>query len=41
MPQREGAVTFKGAPLTLIGPELHAGEQAPDYDAALVAVKGL
>ena len=31
MPQREGAVTFKGASLTLIGPELHAGDRAPDF----------
>lgn len=36
MPQeRLGAVTFKGAPLTAIGPELKVGDAAPDF--ALVA----
>jgi thiol peroxidase len=36
MPQeRFGAVTFKGAPLTAIGPELKVGDAAPDF--ALVA----
>ena len=28
---RTGAVTFKGAPLTLAGPELTVGQQAPDF----------
>ena len=31
MEQREAAVTFKGGPLTLTGPRLQAGEQAPDF----------
>jgi len=32
MPQeRVGAVTFKGAPLTAIGPELKVGQAAPDF----------
>jgi thiol peroxidase len=35
MVEREGAVTMKGNPLTLIGPELKAGDLAPD--AVLVA----
>jgi thiol peroxidase len=29
--ERNGAVTFKGAPLTLVGPELKAGQKAPDF----------
>src|SRR3989338_11280299 len=29
--ERKGAVTFKGNPLTLIGPELKAGDNAPDF----------
>ena len=29
---RKGAVTFKGNPLTLIGPQLQAGDHAPDFD---------
>jgi thiol peroxidase len=28
---RQGAVTFKGAPLTLAGSEVKAGQQAPDF----------
>lgn len=28
---REGAVTFKGNPVTLVGPELTAGDTAPDF----------
>jgi thiol peroxidase len=30
--EREGAATFKGNPLTLVGPELKAGDQAPDFE---------
>ncbi|MGD0498655.1 MAG: thiol peroxidase [Bryobacteraceae bacterium] len=29
--ERPGATTLKGAPLTLIGPELKAGDDAPDF----------
>ena len=29
--ERKGAVTFKGNPLTLIGPELKAGDKAPNF----------
>ena len=29
--ERPGAVTLKGGPLTLVGPELKVGEQAPDF----------
>ncbi len=31
MSERNGAATFKGNPLTLIGPELKAGDKAPDF----------
>ncbi len=29
--ERKGAVTFKGNPVTLVGPELKAGDKAPDF----------
>lgn len=29
--EREGAVTFKGNPLTLIGKEIRVGDKAPDF----------
>jgi len=29
--ERKGAVTFKGNPMTLIGPELKVGDKAPDF----------
>ena len=29
--ERAGATTLKGNPLTLVGPELHAGDTAPDF----------
>jgi thiol peroxidase len=31
MQKREKAVTFKGNPLTLVGPQLKAGDTAPDF----------
>jgi thiol peroxidase len=31
--ERKGAATFKGAPLTLVGPELRVGDEAPDFTA--------
>ncbi len=41
--ERKGAVTFKGNPLTLIGPELKAGQKAPDFQvlAGDLSVVGL
>jgi len=30
--ERPGATTLKGNPLTLVGPELKAGDKAPDFD---------
>jgi thiol peroxidase len=32
--ERPGATTLKGNPLTLLGPELKAGDKAPDFVAA-------
>jgi len=29
--ERTGVITFKGGPLTLVGPELKPGDQAPDF----------
>ena len=29
--ERTGVATFKGSPITLIGPELKVGDQAPDF----------
>ena len=31
--ERPGATTMRGKPLTLVGPELKAGEKAPDFNA--------
>src|SRR3990167_6117941 len=31
MTERHGAVTMRGNPLTLLGPELRAGDTAPDF----------
>lgn len=31
--ERPGATTFKGTPLTLVGPELKAGDKAPAFEA--------
>jgi thiol peroxidase len=37
--ERPGATTLKGNPLTLIGPELHAGDTAPEFTAVDNALK--
>ena len=34
MEERKGKVTMKGNPLTLLGPELKAGDAAPDFEIA-------
>lgn len=44
--ERKGAVTFKGSPLTLVGPELARGDQAPNFqllanDLSLVTLESL
>src|SRR5512140_2665041 len=31
MTERSGIITFKGNPFTLLGPELKAGDKAPDF----------
>ena len=31
--ERPGATTMRGRPLTVLGPELKAGDKAPDFDA--------
>jgi thiol peroxidase len=31
MQKRQNAVTFKGSPLTLVGPQLKVGDQAPEF----------
>ena len=46
--ERKGVITFKGNPLTLIGPEIKAGDKAPDFrvlakdlsEATLAATRG-
>lgn len=34
MQKRAAAVTFKGNPMTLVGPQLKAGDRAPDFKCA-------
>lgn len=31
LPERKNVVTFKGNPMTLVGPELHVGDKAPGF----------
>ncbi len=41
MQERKGIVTFKGNPMTLLGPEIRVGDKAPDFrvvDTALTPV---
>lgn len=37
--ERQGATTFKGSPLTLVGPELKAGDKAPDFEVVDVKMQ--
>jgi thiol peroxidase len=37
--ERAGATTLKGNPLTLVGPELHVGDAAPDFTLTDVGLK--
>jgi thiol peroxidase len=39
MQKRSNAVTFKGAPHTLIGPQLKAGDKAPDFKCVSSALE--
>ncbi|MHC4293692.1 MAG: redoxin family protein, partial [Planctomycetota bacterium] len=34
MKEREGIITMKGDPLTLLGPGLEVGDTAPDFEVA-------
>ena len=41
MQERKGVITFKGNPMTLLGPEIKAGDKAPDFqvvDTGMVPV---
>jgi thiol peroxidase len=41
MQERKGVITFKGNPMTLLGPEIKAGDKAPDFhvvDTAMTPV---
>ncbi len=38
MEERTGIITFKGNPMTLLGPALKAGDQAPDFRAVDTAL---
>ena len=31
MQERKGVITFKGNPMTLLGPEIKEGDKAPDF----------
>ena len=37
--ERAGAVTLKGNPLTLVGPELRPGDRAPDFECVDTTLK--
>jgi|ERR1019366_2564174 thiol peroxidase len=39
--ERAGATTLKGNPLTLVGPELKAGDAAPDFNVVDVGLKAV
>ncbi|KAB0672118.1 thiol peroxidase [Oryzomonas sagensis] len=34
MSERKGIITFKGNPMTLVGPEIKVGDKAPDFTVA-------
>ena len=39
--ERPGATTLRGNPMTLIGPELKAGDKAPDFSVVDVALQAV
>jgi len=39
--ERPAATTMRGKPLTLLGPELKAGEKAPDFEAVSDAMQSV
>src|SRR6266480_4438333 len=41
MQKRANAVTFKGNPLTLVGPQLKVGDKAPDFACATTSLEVL
>ena len=41
MEKRTGLVTINGAPLTLLGPEIKVGDQAPDFEVLDNDLKGV
>ena len=38
--ERNNVITFKGGPLTLVGPEIKTGSPAPDFTAVDNALDG-
>lgn len=38
MQERKGIITFKGNPMTLLGPEIRVGDKAPDFRAVDTAL---
>ena len=40
-PERAGAVTLRGNPFTLVGPEIKAGDRAPDFTVVTNDLKPL
>src|SRR3970040_2905321 len=38
MQERKGVITFKGNPVTLLGPEVKAGDKAPDFRVVATGV---
>jgi len=37
--ERPGATTLRGNPLTLVGPELHSGDAAPEFEAVDIGLQ--
>ncbi len=41
MQERKGVITFKGGPLTLIGPDIKVGDTAPNFKVLTNSYKKL
>jgi thioredoxin-dependent peroxiredoxin len=41
MEERKGAATYKGQPVTLVGPEVKAGQRAPFFKAVGIDMQGM
>jgi thiol peroxidase len=39
--ERKGVVTFKGTPLTLVGPEIKSGQKAPEFQVSKTLVESV